>query len=539
MYEDYFENCHSMKCYKLILAVVTTIASFFSAVSAKAGQVEHAFRREYNVLEFGAVADGTTLSTASIQKAIDKASEKGGRVVIPKGTFVSGTLILKEGVDLHLMEGAQLLGSLDIFDYREVGTSFAWIVAKDQNHIKLSGAGLIDGRGRTLALRADSLYHLGQYEDPNYNYYRTRLNRRPKVLEFVGCSDLEVRNVTIKNSASWVQSYILCADVRIDSITVDSDAYWNNDGIDIQDSKNVTITNCFINSADDGICLKSENPDKMNENIYIANCTVRSSASAVKFGTASFGGFKHIRIEHIKVYDTYRSAIALESVDGGVLEDVVIEDIQATNTGNAIFIRLGHRNESGPVGTLRDVTIRNVKVQVPFARPDLNYDLRGPDLPFFHNPFPSSITGIPGHLVQNIVLENIEITFPGRANKGMAYLPLSRLTQVGENEAGYPEFSMFGELPSWAFYVRHVKGIKMKNVVVKLEDDDFRPAFVFDDVKDIELTDVHIEPHHETKNEIILYKSDLPDVNVSSSEGIRYRMDQIESVQSFRGPDSD
>jgi len=120
---------------------------------------------------------------------------------------------------------------------------------------------------------------------------------------------------------------------------------------------------------------------------------------------------------------------------------------------------------------------------------------------YFHNPFPASIAGIPGYSIENVVLENIEITYPGRASKGMAYLPLSRLKDVLENIKGYPEFTMFGELPSWGFYVRHVNGIQMKNIKLTLEKEDFRPAFVFDDVKELRMENIAI-PSNRT-NQII------------------------------------
>lgn len=270
--------------------------------------------------------------------------------------------------------------------------------------------------------------------------------------------------------------------MSIDQVSMINRAYWNNDGFDIIDCHNVKITRCNINSADDGICLKSYHPDAYNDSIYIADCEVRSSASAIKFGTASWGGFKNITIDDIRVFDTFRSAIAIESVDGGHIENININNIIAKNTGNALFIRLGHRAGERP-GTIKNISIKNMTVEIPFGRPDINYDLRGPEVDFFHNPFPSSITGIPGYYIEGIHLENIEITYPGRATKGMAYIPLNRLNQVPEQIDKYPEFSMFGELPSWGFYIRHAKNIKMKNVKLKLTEPDYRPAIIMDDVK--------------------------------------------------------
>ncbi len=128
-----------------------------------------------------------------------------------------------------------------------------------------------------------------------------------------------------------------------------------------------------------------------------------------------------------------------------------------------------------------------MKVQVAFGRPDIDYDMRGPAVNFFHNPFPSSITGIPGHEVENVRIEDVEITYPGRASKGMAYVLLSRLSQVPEQIKDYPEFHMFRELPSWGFYVRHATGITFKNVVVAAKEYDFRPAYVFDDVQEVNM----------------------------------------------------
>ena len=148
-------------------------------------------------------------------------------------------------------------------------------------------------------------------------------------------------------------------------------------------------------------------------------------------------------------------------MDGGAIDNILVDGITARNTGNAIFIRLGQR-AGDHSGSIHNVTIKNVDVEIPFVRPDIDYDLRGPEVDFFHNPFPSSICGIPGNAISNVTLENIRISYPGRSSRGMAYMPLDRLADVPEEIKSYPEFSMFGELPSWAFYVRHVQGLTMK-----------------------------------------------------------------------------
>ena len=480
---------------KLAILIAVVFIDSFSAFSA-----------DYNILNFGAFGDGKTLNTKSIQAAIDKVNENGGgRVIIPAGNFVSGCLIIKSGVELHLEKDAVILGSTSPFDYLSGNNLLHFINAENASNIGITGLGTIDGRGRLLALNIDSLFFAGKWDDPGYNYRRHRPERRPKLLHFTQCRNVVLEGFTARRSASWVLDFDRCVNMTIHKVTVDSDDYWNNDGMDIGDCRNVKITECYINSSDDGICLKSHHADAMNDSIYIANCTVRSSASAIKFGTASHGGFKNVKIENIYIFDTFRSAIALESVDGGILENIEINDITANNTGNAIFIKLGHRNVDGKVGTLKNVKISNVVVQVPFGAPDLKYEIRGPELAFFHNTFPASITGLPGHDVENVSLENVRIIYPGRANNGYAHLPVHRLNDVPENESQYPEFSMFGELPSWGFYVRHVKGLSMKNIRVKVEEYDFRPAFVFDDVKNLEMKQIKIED--EKKAQQVIFRN--------------------------------
>lgn len=451
--------------------------------------------KDHNILDYGAQSGGEKLNTTAIQKAIDKAHEEGGgRVIIPKGVFLSGSIVIKSNVELHLKRKAVLLGSAHPDDYIQLHRWKALVMADSAINISISGKGTIDGQGCKLALHIDSLYYAGKIPERRYTHKEKRPvpDIRPQIIEFWQCKNIVVSGITVQNGASWVQTYDLCENLLIDGIKVHSTAYWNNDGIDVIDSKNVTITNCYVNSADDGICIKSmKHPYGMTgicDGITIRNCVVRSSASAVKLGTSSYTGFKNVLIENIKVFDTYRSAIALEIYEGGILENAVVRNIKAVNTGNAIFIRLGKKDyENRPTGTLKNVTIKNVKVKIAKGRPDEGYPLKGPALPFFHNVFPSSITGIPGHPVENVVLENIKIIYPGGGNPCYANMPVSRLEQVPEQIEAYPEFSMFGELPAWGFYVRHVDGLVMKNIKIRVRKKDYRPAMVFDDVSDLQM----------------------------------------------------
>ena len=484
------------------------------------------------ITDYGAVPDGRTINTKAIQKAIDEVSAAGGgRVIVPAGNFMTGTLELKSGVDLHVNLGAVLLGSHATSDYLKGRASL--IVANGQQHVSISGEGIIDGQGQELMLDIFKKLRSGETKtsDSIWLVKRPGEGGRAMVLYFKNCTDVSVTEITLKNASNWVQDYKECDRVTINKITVQSTAYWNNDGLDVTDSKNVRITNCFINSADDGICLKSDNPKSSCENVYIDSCTVRSSANGFKMGTSDYGGFRNIKVRNLTVFDTYRSAIALEAVDGGYMDNIDIQYVNAKNTGNAIFIRLGHRNKTGNVSTANGIYIANVKVQTPLLKPDQGYPLEGPPdhlrpgfdkmpvrpssyhiygHPFLpYNLIPSSIVGLPGYPVKDVTLENIEISYGGRSSKDIAYIPLDKITSIPENETGYPDFSMWGELPAWGFYMRHVEGIKLINVKLSYVEDDFRPAMVLDDAKEIDMKDVNI-----------VSAKDMPVILMNNTSGI-------------------
>jgi polygalacturonase len=458
----------------------------------------YAQQKVFKITDYGAKADGITNNTASIQKAIDNANAQGGGIVhVPAGKFLTGVINLKSNVTLNLAANAVLLGSAKRIDYGE-GHASPLIFAKDQQHIGITGKGTIDGNGDELLKDLFAMLKAGKLRDSlwqrtnPWGQVQPEEPNRPKLIGFYNCAGIQVKGITIQNGLVWIQDYRECHDMVIDSIKVISNTYWNNDGIDLVDCKNVKLTNSFFNADDDGICLKSSNRNSCCENIYVANCTIRSSASGIKFGTASWGGFKKITIKDIKIYDTYRSAIALECVDGGVMEDIDISNINAVNTGNAIFIRLGHRNKDTVVSRINGIRISNVTVDVPKGKPDKGYPMEGPEVKGRHNPFPSSIAGLPGHLVQNVSLQNIKIIYHGDASKTVARVSLDSLTRIPENPRDYPEFSMFGELPAWGFYARHAAGVSFKNVTLSCAGRDFRAACVFEDIDGLTLNSLKI-----------------------------------------------
>ncbi|WKK57901.1 glycoside hydrolase family 28 protein [Sphingobacterium sp. BN32] len=475
------------------------------------------FAKDYAVRDFGIEGDGNTLNTKSIQAAIDYVNAKGGgRLVFGPGNYVTGTIYIKSNVTLHLERGASILGSLNPFDY-DKDPYINWkslIYAIKQENIGITGQGTINGRGFENAMNTLNMVHRGLIED-ELKYDRVREWNRPENIYFRECKNIKIIGITLKDPASWNQTYDQCVNILVDSITVDSKSYWNNDGIDIVDCKDVIIRNSHFDAADDAICFKSHDANAICENVLVENCTARSSASALKFGTVSRGGFRNFVVRNLTVYDTYRSAITFAAVDGGIVENILVDGVRSINTGNVIFLRIGNRWSKGKEPVMKDITIKNVYAEVPMEKPDKGYNYEGPieDLP--RNISPASIIGLPNYKIENVTLENIEIVYPGAGNPYYAKRGLSaaELDGIPEMEAAYPEFSQFKELPSWAFYIRHANNITFKNVKFKALAPDYRPAIVTDDLNKGKFENVTFdEVKAGNKEQIFLHKSNAVDI---------------------------
>jgi hypothetical protein len=240
--------------------------------------------------------------------------------------------------------------------------------------------------------------------------------------------------------------------------------------------------------------------------VYIHNNVVRTSANGIKFGTASNGGFKNIRIINNTVYDTYRSAITLAAVDGGFVEDVHVDSLRSFNTGNVIFLRIGERRP--PLkGRMENIFISNLYAEVPATKADAGYNYEGPveDLP--RNVSPSSIAGMPDVPIKNVVLRNVEIHYPGGGDPMYARVGLDDLDNIPELSAKYPEFSMFKELPAWGFYIRHALDVTFENVKLVCESEDYRRAIVLDDVHHIKFKSLDVEEPTQDRDPVFEHKS--------------------------------
>jgi hypothetical protein len=408
----------------------------------------------YDVRDFGARPDGRTLCTRAIHEAIDKCVERGGGTVyLPPGDFLSGTIFLKSGVTLRLDAGCTLLGSVNLRDYPATVSGYrsytggytdkSLIYGEKLERIAITGRGVIDGQGAAFK---------GPYKV------------RPYLIRFIECRDVAVEGVTIKDSPMWVQHYLACDDVRISGITVKSHVNRNNDGIDIDSCSRVIITGCNVDSGDDAIVLKSTSARPCKD-VVVSGCVLRSTCNALKMGTESNGGFQNIVLTGCTIYDTRLAGVALEIVDGGTMDRVIVSNITMTGVGAPLFIRLGNRArpfkedmDKPGLGVMRNITISNIEATGA-------------------NPTGCAISGLPEAKIANLTLSNLRLSFAGGGTAEEAGRP------VAENPDKYPEYSMFGRLPAYGLYGRHVDGLKLANVQLQLAGDDKRHAVTLDDVQ--------------------------------------------------------
>lgn len=417
---------------------------------------------EMNILDFGAVADTTQLSTGAVQRALDECHRAGGgRVTVPAGSFKIGSIFLRSHVELHLENGATLYGSTDMADYTPVETDYVslrtltptvqLIYADSQDHIAITGEGTIDGRGKAF---------------PKLSWNDEGITR-PHLLRLIRCTDVKVNGVTLRNSGCWMQHYLACDRVRITDVTVYNRNNYNNDALDLDGCHDVTVSGLIADSDDDGITLKSTSP-RLCENIVISNCTVSSHCNAVKLGTETNGGFRNIIIRGIAVKPSADqssqffglprgiSAISLEIVDGGSMSNVDVGDITVEGTESPIFIRLADRARA----CSPDVPVEGVGSISGICLHDILVDGAGPT--------GCSVTGMEGHEVTDVTLRDIRIRHAGGVEK--AEVP------ADEKIKEYPEATMWGLLPAQGFWLNHVRDIDIRNLTVTSAQPDGRPV---------------------------------------------------------------
>lgn len=459
-----------------------------------------------NIRDFGAKGDGKTIDSPAINKAIDYAAARGGGTIwFPPGTYASYSIRLKSNITLHLDSGAILLaastpreglpggGGYDHAEdvpeayrpYQDYGHSHwrnALIWGEGLENITIEGAGLIWGKGLGR----------GHEHDPG-----RPISGKPGVGDKAIALKL-CRNVTLRDfrvlEAGWFALLATGVDnMIIENLLVDTD----RDGFDIDCCRNVHVRDCTVNSPwDDGICPKSSfalGYARSTENVTISGCIVSGSYEIgsvldatykvftpksehmtgthgrIKLGTESNGGFKNITITNC-VFDRCRG-LALETVDGALLEDISITNITMRNVTTApIFLRLGRRMR-GPAGVSPGTLKRVVIDSVVSSSADR---------------MPSIIAGVPGFAVEDVKISNCHLEQVGGGTKEMAAL------RPPEQEARYPEPTMFGDLPASGFFVRHARNIELSHVEIATQAADARPAFWLQDVDRFDATGLRL-----------------------------------------------
>lgn len=455
----------------------------------------------YNVRDFGAKGDGKTLDSPAINAAIEAAAEAGGgTVLLPAGTYLSYSIRLKSNIHLYLDAGSVLLAAwpqkdhgYDVVEenphnrYQDFGhshwkNSLIWGI--ELENISISGFGKIDGRG--LTREESRLPGVGN-----------------KAISLKLCRNVTIKDISMINCGHFALLATGVDNLSLYNIKVDT----NRDGFDIDCCRNVRISDCTVNSPwDDAIVLKSSYAlgfVRDTENVTITNCFVsgydkgsvingsfqRDEPQApdqgfvtgrIKFGTESSGGFRNITISNC-VFERCRG-LALETVDGGFLEDIVINNITMRDIVNApLFLRLGARMrspEGTAVGRMARITLSNINVY--------NADSR----------YSCIISGIPGHAIEDVTLSNIRIHFKGGGTRE------DGLLTPPENEKLYPEPWMFGTIPASGFFIRHAKNIELNNVQLSFEKEDYRPSLWMEDVQGIRLWNYRtplptgVKPYH-------------------------------------------
>jgi len=472
------------------VALVCSVLLFGAALAGRsqtvAGAESPATQGTFDVRNYGAVGDAKTLDTKAIQAAIDACHKSGGgKVYLGGGTFLSGTIFLKSNVTLYVESGAVLLGSPELKDYPDKRPEFrsrteaysirSLIYAEKQENVAITGRGTIDGQGAKF---------LGQ---PKYRV-------KPFVCRFIQCKGVMTKNVTMRNSAMWMHLHLACDDVLVDGVTFDNWVNNCNNCLTMDGCHNVRVANCNFSSSDDCFELKSTSM-RPCKNVTVTNCIFNSSCNGFKLGTESNGGFENIAISNCTIYDTRLAGIALELVDGGTFDRVSVSDIVMKNVGGAIFIRLGNRArkfkndmEKPGMGTMKNISISNVQAT---GVGGWSSDCISGKVYCYTKPISPktglSITGLPGHPIENVSLTNIRLRFAGGGTLEDADREIPELPEK------YPETDMFGVLPAYGFFVRHVKNVRLHNLDLGFEKEDLRPALALDDVEDVDIFALHAD----------------------------------------------
>lgn len=331
----------------------------FLAVAAPAGLT--AASPLYEVRSYGAVGDGVTLSTAALQKAVDACgADGGGKVIVPAGRYLTGPIFLKSRVQVELESGAVLLGSTNFNDYPAIDGRWEGIERKvyaslfsgrGLQDVSITGRGVIEGQGavwwaanrKTMDLRKKLSIKGRDPENPPEAPLRWP---RPRMINLYNCTNVLIRDITIRNSPSWNVHPVYCESVTLDNVTIFAPAHGapNTDGVDPDSCRNVRISNCHIDVGDDCIAIKSgydQDGRRVGipcENILVSNCTFAHGHGGVAIGSEMSGSVRNISVVNC-VFDGTQRGLRVKTAmgRGGVIEYFRASNLVMRNIADAAF----------------------------------------------------------------------------------------------------------------------------------------------------------------------------------------------------------
>lgn len=439
----------------------------------------------YSILDYGAVGDGKTLCTRNIQAAIDACPVEGGTIYIPSGKYLCGTVYLHDNIQVIFEMGAVLLGSKNTRDdftpdefrdeplYQDASHSYynhSLFVARRCENITFSGFGTID------------MQSAWEMDERDFGLSLIDRKRGAKIFTFVECKNIVIKDLKLRNATDLTVYLLGCERVKIHSLDIKA----HIDGISPDCCKDVIISDCIVETGDDGIAIKSSyslSRFQICENVAISNCIVSSRCSAIKLGTESNAGYRNIVVSNCIIENTRLSGIALEIADGGTMENIGVCNITMKNVGTPIFIVLCNRGR-GPKGTdigyIKNIQLSNITATGPYEEWEACvHDFYHPETSQIPQVYSSSITGLKNRKIENILLSNIYLEVPGGETSCMDNF------KVPYNEKAYPENVMYGKLPAYGIYIRDCDSLKMNNVVIKTLKEDKRRAIIAEDVTEI------------------------------------------------------
>ncbi len=359
---------------KQIKCIIILVFLLLNVCASPAVDVESKSKptKRYVITDYGAVDDGKTVNTKAIQSAIDKcAADGGGVLIVPKGTFLTGSVFFKQGVDLLLEKEGVLKGTVEPNDYPQVdtrweGEEMVWTAALvnffNMKDMSLTGSGQIDGSGDRWMQR----YPRGSRE--------LRIGR-PRLIAIQNCKEVKVSDLSLKNQACWGLFILYSENVVVENLIIRAEHnIISSDGIDVDSSKNVLITGCDIDVNDDCIAIKSgkdEDGRRVNrpaEDIIVDKCRFRYGHGGVSMGSEMSGGIRNVEIRNCIMDSDNWAPIRFKSQPsrGGVVENITYRDIVLQNTRKAFEFNMEWRMRppikppSDPLPVVRNVKIINV-----------------------------------------------------------------------------------------------------------------------------------------------------------------------------------